>query len=271
MEALKDIVAIDLETTGLDPCQGDRVCEIAFLKISGGRVIDRLSGLVNPSVTIPQQVSLINQITDTIIQESDAPRFNKKMAEEIASFIRGHVLLVHNADFDIRFLKAEFQRCGVEFPESDLIDTLYLARRYFNFPNNSLYALAERYCLDTSNMHRAEKDAMLTYQILCKFIEEPGKDLLWKEIYRNTRYIFLLQSGEIPEVMKEAVDSEGMLDIEYMDSRQEVVKRRIKLTGPPLKDRNNRYYVKAFCCDDNVEKKIRFDKIVRLGHNVGGI
>ncbi len=267
MDVLREVVALDLETTGLCPLQGDRICEAALLKfrLCDNAILERFATLVNPGMIIPARVSLINRISDRMVK--GAPLF-KDIAGKIHSLLEGNILLVHNADFDIPFLKVEFRLCGMEFPETQVIDTLYLARRFFNFPNNSLSALAEYYHLDTSTMHRAENDAILTYRLFNMLCREPGETPSSKEVYRDTRYIFLPSEGELPEIIKSAISDEGLFEMDYMESSKEVARYKARFTGGPFKDSKNRYYIKALCRAENIEKKFRLDKIIRIVDNV---
>ncbi len=165
-----ELVALDLETTGLKPSEGNRIIEIALIKIAGtGNIIEKLVTTVNPEREIPPDVYPINGISNDMVKSS--PCF-RDIAGTVFNFIKGKTLLIHNADFDISFLQEEFIICGIKFPEIKVIDTLAIARTFFNFPKNSLSSIASYYNLDTSGLHRAESDAMLTYKVYRKFCEE---------------------------------------------------------------------------------------------------
>lgn len=171
MEDIKELVVLDVETTGLNPVE-DRIVEIALIRIQEGKVEEKFVTLLNPEIKIPPETSSIHGITDEQIKES--PQF-RDIAERIFKMIKGKILLVHNADFDISFLKNELGRCGFILPDIKVIDTLTIARSYFCFPSNSLSAIARYYNIDISGAHRAEADAMMTYKIYCKLMEELGE------------------------------------------------------------------------------------------------
>jgi len=166
MEDIPELIAFDVETTGLYSCKGDRIIEIALIRIKEGVVIDKIVSLINPEREIPPETSYINRITAEMVKE--APYF-REIAQKIFDFIQGKTLLIHNADFDIDFLKAEFKLCGLGFPEVKILDTLAIARNSFCFPVNSLSGIAAYYNLATDGLHRAEADAMTAYKIYCKF------------------------------------------------------------------------------------------------------
>jgi DNA polymerase III epsilon subunit family exonuclease len=167
---IPELVALDLETTGLKPLEGDRIIEIALIRIAkSSEVIEKFVTVVNPERQIPPDVFLINGITDDMVKT--APCF-KDIAGKVFDFIAGRTLLIHNADFDIPFLEIEFKRCGTSIPETKVIDTLAIARNSFIFPKNSLSRIAAYYNINTDGLHRAESDAMMTYKIYRKFCEE---------------------------------------------------------------------------------------------------
>lgn len=170
LPTLPIVVALDVETTGLEPYNGDRIIEISLLEIDkDGTLIDRFCSLINPDREIPTEVCSINGITDDMVK--NAPYF-KDVAMKVFRFIENKTLLIHNADFDKEFLEAEFRRCGMDFPKvNGIIDTLLIARKNFNFPCNSLSKIASYYNINITGLHRAEADAMMAYKIYRKFCE----------------------------------------------------------------------------------------------------
>ncbi|MCM8829883.1 MAG: 3'-5' exonuclease [Candidatus Omnitrophica bacterium] len=171
MKDIPELVVLDVETTGLDP-EKDRIVEIALISIKNGEIEDKFVTLVNPEVEIPLDVSSIHGITP--VDTKDAPFF-RDIAGKVLNIINKKTLLVHNADFDIPFLKKELRLCGLELSGIKIIDTLAIARNHFCFPSNSLSNIAAYYKIDTSGSHRAEADAMMTYKIYCKLLEELTK------------------------------------------------------------------------------------------------
>ncbi len=61
---------LDVETTGLDPYSGDRICEISIVKTSGEKVFDKFETLINPGRTIPTRAASINRITDDMVMKA---------------------------------------------------------------------------------------------------------------------------------------------------------------------------------------------------------
>lgn len=92
---------LDLETTGLS-AKTEKITEIGIMKIKDGEVLEEFCEFVNPEKPIPQRVQEITNITDDMVK--DAPTI-EEMFPKVLEFIKGTVLVAHNATFDIGFLK----------------------------------------------------------------------------------------------------------------------------------------------------------------------
>lgn len=155
-------VAIDVETTGLAPSDGHRVCEIALLRFLRGTVLDSLVSFVNPLRPISPGASAVNGITDAMVV--CAPTFSD-LFPRILDFLGEDPLVFHNAPFDLSFLRMEARASGGEWPGNPVVDTLLLARRTGLFRNHSLSAICGRLGIGTS-FHRAEGDAYAAGKLL---------------------------------------------------------------------------------------------------------
>lgn len=162
-------VAADVETTGLDAGNGDRVCEIALLRFLRGTVIDSFVSLVNPLRPISPGAAAVNGITDAMV--ADAPLF-ADVFPEILAFVGDDALVFHNAPFDLSFLREEARIAGGTWPENPVIDTLVLARQSRMFRNHSLAALCGALGIGT-RFHRAESDAYATGKLLLHLAGPP--------------------------------------------------------------------------------------------------
>lgn len=155
-------VAIDVETTGLDPAEGHRVCEIALLRFLRGTVVDSLVSLVNPLFPISPGASAVNGITDAMVASS--PTF-PDLLPGILAFLGDELQVFHNAPFDLAFLRNETRLAGGKWPETRVIDTLILARRSLRFREHSLSAICSVLGIG-SGFHRAEADAYAAGKLL---------------------------------------------------------------------------------------------------------
>src|SRR5471030_1538243 len=152
------IVMLDFETTGLSPDMGDRITEVAALRIVDGKVVDRYVSLINCNVRIPSFITGLTGITQAMVD--GAPPVSQ-VVPELLDFIGGDALSAHNASFDDKFLRAEAARLGLTPAYSSLVCSLKLSRRVF--PKLSSYKLGElsgqlgiRF---KSAAHRAASDA----------------------------------------------------------------------------------------------------------------
>jgi DNA polymerase-3 subunit epsilon len=155
-------VAADVETTGLSPEEGHRVCEVALLRFLRGTVIDSFVSLVNPLRPIDPGASAVNGITDPMV--ALAPTF-ADLFPRMLTFLADDPVVFHNAPFDLSFLRAEARIAGGAWPENRIIDTLALARRTGRFRSHSLSALCREIGI-VSTFHRAEADAWAAGKLL---------------------------------------------------------------------------------------------------------
>ena len=158
---------IDVETTGLSP-DSARVCEVALIGFKGAARLNNFSSLINPGMPIPATASRINGITDDMVRQS--PAFGE-VALKLLDLLEGSVIVAHNALFDINFLKMEFSRVGLNFPERlPVVDTLEIARGHWKFTNNRLGTIAGELNLSNENWHRALADVEMTRKIFEHFV-----------------------------------------------------------------------------------------------------
>lgn len=169
-------VVVDLETTGgrssgEDP---DAITEIGAVKVRGGEVLGELATLVDPGRSIPPQIVALTGITSAMVY--DAPPI-ESVLPTFLEFSRGAVLVAHNAGFDIGFLRAAAERCGIDWPRPQVLCTVRLARRVLTrdeAPSLRLAALARLFGSPTTPTHRALDDARATVHVLHGLIERVG-------------------------------------------------------------------------------------------------
>src|SRR3954470_22958956 len=101
------IVMLDFETTGLSPVMGDRITEVAALRIVGGKVTERYVSLINCGVRIPSFITQLTGISQAMVDR--APPVDE-VVPALLDFIGADALSAHNASFDEKFLKAEAAR-----------------------------------------------------------------------------------------------------------------------------------------------------------------
>jgi len=115
---------------------------------------------------IPERVAALTGISDALV--AAAPPLDQVMPAFLA-FARGGVLIAHNAPFDVGFLTAACQACGLPWPDFPVVDTVELARwalREDEVPNCKLSTLAAFFGARTTPQHRALADALATADVL---------------------------------------------------------------------------------------------------------
>ncbi|OJF75702.1 MAG: hypothetical protein BKP49_10935 [Treponema sp. CETP13] len=170
-ESGNTFTAFDTETTGLQP-QSCNVIEIGAVKFNKNGIIDTYGTLINPNTPIPYQITKITHITDEMV--SNSPRFSA-IAPEFNAFIAETTLIAHNAEFDVSFMNAEFERNNMKklhSPAVPAIDTVPLARKAFpQCENHKLQYLATYFNIESGNAHRATDDARVCMEVFLQCIE----------------------------------------------------------------------------------------------------
>jgi DNA polymerase III epsilon subunit family exonuclease len=257
----RTLAFLDVETTGLSPWFGDRICEIAIVRCRGNEIVDTFDTLVNPERPISPGASRVNGLTDDDVAE--APPFTE-IANKAKPLLDEAIIVCHNVPFDLGFLSSEFHRLGNEFPPVETIDTLYLAREYFDFDSNSLQSIAEYLMLDTPNAHRALGDALTTRDVLQYFLIIL-KRLSFDELI-GTYYppATMSQNLNLPPLIEEALASKKRLFIRYVDRKGDETQRWI--TPKQVLALDDYIYVVAHCHLREEERYFRLDRIAEMKH-----
>jgi DNA polymerase III subunit epsilon len=166
-------VVLDLETTGGAP-DGGGVTEIGAVKVRAGEVLGQFGTLVNPGERLPPFITVLTGITEAML--APAPPL-EAVLPSLLEFLRGSVLVAHNAPYDVGFLKAACARHGYTWPQPRVLDTAALARRALTndeVPNRKLATLARFFRSAVEPTHRALDDARATVDVLHGLIERLG-------------------------------------------------------------------------------------------------
>lgn len=171
-------IVLDTETTGFEPAEGDRIVEIGAVELIGhvptGRTYHQY---INPERMMPQGAFDVHGIGPDLLESPRAPNTGEvtlrdkplfaDIADAFLEFVGDAKLVIHNAAFDMKFLKAEFETLGRGFlPMDRAIDTLAIARRKYPGSPASLDALCRRFGID--NTSRTLHGALLDSEILAE-------------------------------------------------------------------------------------------------------
>lgn len=203
-------IVLDTETTGLDPAAGHRIVEIACLELLNHIPTGRTyQSYVNPEREVPSDAFAVHGLSVEFL--SDKPRF-AEIVDKLVDFIADAPLVIHNAEFDVRFLNAEFQRLARPPLSGDrVVDTLQMARQKFPGAPASLDALCRRFAIDNST--RTKHGALLDIELLADvYLELIGGRQAGLELMTEARATAALAAGgRTPRVARPHAASDAEL------------------------------------------------------------
>ncbi len=164
----KPICFFDLETTGTNVSQ-DRIVEISILKVYPNGTKESKTWLVNPEMTIPEEVTAIHGISNEKV--ANEPTF-KVLSKTIYQMIKDSDLAGFNSDrFDIPLLAEEMLRAGVDFDLKNM-NSVDIQTIFHKMEKRNLAAAYKFYCgKELNNAHSAEADTLATYEVLLGQLE----------------------------------------------------------------------------------------------------
>lgn len=165
---LRELI-LDTETTGLDPATGDRIVEIGCVEVVNSVATgETFHVYLDPERDVPEEAFRVHGLSREFL--TGKPKF-AEVADQFVSFLGDARLVIHNAEFDMKFINAELKRCGLASIAMDrVVDTLAIARRKHPGASNSLDALCARYRID--NSRRTKHGALLDAEILAEVYAE---------------------------------------------------------------------------------------------------
>lgn len=165
-----ELVALDLETTGLDP-QSDFIIEVGAVRLNEGKIVDEFTTMVNPGIQVPTHVTHL-----TGIQQSDvasAPTI-ESVLRELAQFIGTSPVIAHSVSLDLGFLRGRYGH----IKGNTAIDTYELASVMLpRAPRYNLNSLTQQLGIEPDQRHRALSDAraagLLYWELWLKILALP--------------------------------------------------------------------------------------------------
>lgn len=208
-------IILDTETTGLDPFTGDRLVEIAGVEVINSITTgETFHVYLDPQRDMPAEAFNVHGLSEEFLRGK--PLFAHVVADFLA-FIGDAKLVIHNAEFDMRFINHELKLAGHPPLGMDrVVDTLALARRKHPGAPNSLDALCARYRID--NSRRVKHGALLDAEILAE---------VYAELVGGRQATLVLASETRISVRNEAIivrQRETPLD-RFIDAKEEAAHR----------------------------------------------
>lgn len=254
---------LDVETTGLEPERGHRVCEIAVVRTVGRVETRRFSSLVNPGRPMGAGAQTVSDITDSMV--ADAPRF-RNVLDTVLPLLDGAVIVAHNVPFDLGFVNHELRLAWQPHLKNLTVDTLAIARRAYRFPSNSLDALTQRLGLFHPQQHRALGDALavksllwwLTDDLRAKGVQTLG-DLM---AVQHGRHPLAVVIDPVPPELEVAISLGQPVQLRYQSGEGSISERRVD----PIRidERWGVRYLVAYCHLSQAERSFRLDRILGI-------
>jgi len=257
--ASRTLTFFDVETTGLSPWYGDRICEIALVRCQGEEIVDSFDSLLNPERALSPGAARVNGLKDSDLIA--APRFSE-VAGRVMALAEDAVIVCHNAPFDLGFLSSELGRINQQFPAVLTLDTLRIARAYFAFRSNSLGSIAGELRIDAGSAHRALDDALTTREVLATFTRRLSSAEIEQAILPYHPPVTSLPELSLPPLIEEALQSKRRLFIRYIDGRGEASERWI--TPRQVRAFDDYLYLVSYCHLRDAERSFRLDRIERI-------
>jgi DNA polymerase-3 subunit epsilon len=165
-----DLIVLDFETTGLSPDAGDRITEVAAMRIRKNRIVDEFESLVNCGVKLSPFIVSYTGITQQMV---DGAPSQAKVMPELVRFLGSDSVIAHKASFDDGFFRNECRRLRLKTNVDPFICSIRIARRVY--PHLGTYALsniASSLGISYSGKaHRAAADARVTAEAVIKMAE----------------------------------------------------------------------------------------------------
>lgn len=251
-------VLLDIESTGLDFHNGDRICEIALMRWQNGTAQHTWETLVNPRRPISPGAYAVNRIDADALKR--APTF-AQVCDPLLRFIDGAVLVAHNAPFDIASLDAELVPLGRPAIANPLVDTLQLARAFLNRDRYNLGSLADLVGAPRPS-HRAMSDVVAlrdVFAYLLNRLRMLGVATL-EDLLRAQRGLLPGQpEPSAPAALLQALREGRRLHISYRTGGGEPIPRMI--LPMELQQTGNSTRIVAFCYLRNGQRTFYLDRI----------
>ncbi|MFH1361009.1 MAG: exonuclease domain-containing protein [Candidatus Omnitrophota bacterium] len=263
----EEYIIFDVETTGLSPALGDRVIEIAALKVKNFRPIEKFHSLVDPQREISYGAFLVNGIMQEML---DGAPLAKDVFPRFLEFAGSRCLVGHNIGFDLSFLNQELSLLGQKAVVSNAaIDTLKMARSLLpSLGSYSLWMVAQALGVGQKQRHRALEDVYMTFEVferLMRCAKEKSlatpKTLLM--LFGRTGAAHQAEIEEKMALIEEAIEENKDLQLSYFSAGRVSITSR-KVTPKKLTKGRSRATLVGYCYLREQEREFRIDRILQL-------
>jgi len=208
-------IVLDTETTGLDPNQGHRIIEIGCLELRNRTPTGaKYHAYINPERDVPEESQRITNLSTEFLR--DKPVF-ADVVDGFLAFIGDSGLVIHNAEFDLKFLNAELGKLKKgSIAPSRAVDTMLIARRRFPGASASLDALCRRFDISLEDRkakgHGALLDAALLAEVYLELSggRQPGLELMATSVAVESRVLAFKPIAPRPSALPPRLSAEDL-------------------------------------------------------------
>lgn len=241
---------VDVETTGLFPYSGDKICEIAALKVEPDGSTSRFESLVDPERPLSPEAFSVNGITPEMVKGQ--PKVDEVLPD-FMDFIKGSVLVAYNAAFDLGFLECALGEEKKALGDFQSIDALRLARRLFpGLKRYNLLNVAQTLHIYPTVEHRAMADVLTTWEVFeaeLEALRQQGIETIESIAHRilvSKRLRGMEQPRTVAALIRTAIKTGGAVCIKYQSIWDERVTQRT-ITPISIHSGYESPYVVAYC------------------------
>lgn len=257
-------IVFDLETTGLYPEKGARVCEIGALRYEKGRQSETFSQLIYPQMSMPPEASRVNGIYD--IDLAGVPVFSE-IAEDFLAFIGDSPVFGYKIGFDMGFVNNELEIMAGEPLKNKAYDVLLLAKEVVKgLPGYSLSSVAGYFDINTGTSHRAFDDAKTTAEVFKRLLEIQNYQ---SQRFNNIEDLYELCGYPRKKVIntdfynkiQEKIQKGLLIELEYRSGKGEVTRRQVQPLR--LESRGTEEVLIGKCILRNDMRSFNLSRIIR--------
>ncbi len=202
-------IVLDTETTGMDPTTGDRIVEIGCVELENHiKTGKTFQVYINPEREVPHEATAVHGLTNAFLK--DKPVFSQVYSDFI-DFIGDATLVIHNAEFDMKFINWELKNVGAPpIAWGRIIDTVQMARKKFPGSPANLDALCRRFDIDATErvFHGALLDSELLSEVYLELLGGRQHGLLEEsiEVVEETTTTKIVRKFREPRTFKPSAD-----------------------------------------------------------------
>ena len=236
---------LDIETTG-GKFNEEGITEIAIYKYDGHQVIDQFISLINPEREIQEFVVKLTGINNTMLR--NAPKFYE-VAKRIIEITQDCILIAHNASFDYRILRTEFNRLGYDYKKNTLCTVTLSKRLIKDAPSYSLGKLCRYMGIPVTDRHRANGDAFATVKLFKLLLDKDiDKEIITQSVkYFDNRH----EKQQIINILDKLPETQGVFYIHNQEGNIIFIGR-----GSNLKHEVNKQFLKKTTKAERIIKRI---------------